>query len=255
MEKETKVSDQKRYASIREEIISRCKSESACVPEFKKLVEAKDESEFIQVLIDNILWCQHTDRKNKILTCELVERFDPSIRMDKGIYVKWKQNINTDKSVYLFGCEIDKVNCSGNISYVRALDGGTISNVRALDGGTISDVQALDGGTISNVWALNGGNISYVHALNGGNISNVCALDGGTISNVRALNGGNISYVRVSDGGNISYVHALNGGNISLIGSKSPDKISVNGSGIIRDLGKNKIYVYKSRFEIVECNG
>jgi len=39
------------------------------------------------------------------------------------------------------------------------------------------------------------------------------------------------------------------------VGTKSPDKITVNGTGVIRDLDKNKIYIYKGKFEVVEYDG
>lgn len=52
-----------RYDKLREDIIQICKDKSACQPEFKKLISAKNENDFLQVLLNNFEWCM----KNKVL--------------------------------------------------------------------------------------------------------------------------------------------------------------------------------------------
>ena len=42
---------------FKSEIIARCKAADACRPEFKRLLEAKTDAEFLRVLTDNHTWC------------------------------------------------------------------------------------------------------------------------------------------------------------------------------------------------------
>jgi len=57
--------------TFREEIIRLCKENSACKPEFKKLVSAETEEDFCNVLKDNFHWCV----ENNVVTESIVTKY------------------------------------------------------------------------------------------------------------------------------------------------------------------------------------
>jgi len=59
------------FEELKKEISVKCKEKSACKPEFARLLKTENESELLQVLLDNIDWCV----KEKVVDCDVLLKF------------------------------------------------------------------------------------------------------------------------------------------------------------------------------------
>jgi hypothetical protein len=73
---------------LKNELLQKCKSASACTGEYKRLLNSSTEAELLQVLYDNLSWC-HT---NGILSHELFSKFTTEAYLLSGIANTGKEN-------------------------------------------------------------------------------------------------------------------------------------------------------------------
>jgi hypothetical protein len=65
----------------RDEIIQRCKDAEACEPEFKRLIKASSDEDFIAVLAKNAYWCA----SNRIIPTDVLAR----LAEDEDATLRW----------------------------------------------------------------------------------------------------------------------------------------------------------------------
>ncbi len=129
-----------KFKDFKTEIIDRCKNQSACQSEFKRVLDSKNYKELIPVLTDNFWWsCNH-----KIIDVELLKKVGNETLNKFDLAV----NISVTKGFLLAG---------GN-STVKAWDNSTVeawgnSTVEAWDNSTVkaggnSTVKAWDNSTV-----------------------------------------------------------------------------------------------------------
>ena len=120
-----------KFQIFKDEIVKRCKEQSACQPEFKRILSSETFPEIITVLKDNFNWsCIHN-----IIDVELIDSIKDEARKS-DLWVN-----ETTKSGYLLAWDNATVEAGGNAT-VRAEDNATVraggnATVRAWDNATV----------------------------------------------------------------------------------------------------------------------
>ncbi len=96
------VEQAKTFDEVKKEFMRRCKLASACEPEYKKVIAAKNYDELLPVISANISWCV----SKKVVDVEYLDReFGAKLLWQHHIYTSGKHSIEVrkDTAIALFG--------------------------------------------------------------------------------------------------------------------------------------------------------
>lgn len=152
----------KTFEDFKKEILEKARrfSRESCY-EYKRAFNSATKEELLRVIVDNINFCC----KNNVFDCESILFYSKKELMEVGIYINHKENIITDKSIYVISNDsstIGKVTISGGSTLREVISFGnsTIGKVTISDGSTLREVISRDSSIIGKVTIGDGSTIS-----------------------------------------------------------------------------------------------
>ncbi|MCO5238895.1 MAG: hypothetical protein M9904_02460 [Chitinophagaceae bacterium] len=227
------------FKDLKKKITDKAKEQNACSEQYRAALRSGSIEDLLSVVIRNMEWCV----RNKVVNGDILIEFGIDLLQANGVYVGYKGSVKTDKDVWVFKSKIDAI---------EALPNSTINRVVSWENSTINEVVSRDNSTINRVVSRDNSTINRVVSRDNSTINRVVSWENSTINEVVSWENSTINEVVSRDNSTINRVVSGDNSTINLSGNNIPKKIDVNGSGIVRDLTKRKIYIYKSRFEIVE---
>ena len=114
------------FEEFKEFIVARCKENSACQPEFMRILSSENFEEILTVLKDNYNWCWN----NSLFNAEEIKQIDNEVLIANGFYYDYNGVIDSKNTVYIYGGTIQDVR--GNATIQNVWDNGLYKDYRGI---------------------------------------------------------------------------------------------------------------------------
>ncbi len=245
------------FKELKEIYINICKDNDACSSETKRVHNSKNKKELLQVVKDNDVWCKN----NNAITVELLDAFGEDLCKGMGIYYKGVEKEITDKKDLLF---LGNFKCEmfDNSTVTKMFDNSTVTKMwnnstvtEMFDNSTVTKMfdnstvtEMLGNSTVTEMW----GNSTVTKMWNNSTVTKMFdnstvtkMFDNSTVTEML----GNSTVTKMW--GNSTVTKMFDNSTVKIYGNPERVKGQNNHSQII-DFKNKKIYVVKSKFEIVE---